>query len=218
MQSSTKQQEIEALLSLRPRTDYHISGKWLLAAVGNYLIWATLPWIILLGFVGGVPLAIIGPVLVILGTVGLIASASSAYLVYLLVNRRNTHFAREQAVFGSALDILRTKVRPDDMNAQASLVNNYRYYQWLGETSGEKSAILQSLLTLVPYLGWLFLTFELLPLCDDWKEHEVREDYMIQDVNRTLGLIGSHFLPARLRPSPVRFRSGVLYLILSIVT
>jgi len=213
----TEQHEIETLLGYRARTDHHISERLLVAPILTYLILAVMPWI-LLGAFGQIPLEIVDVILIVLGTVGLFASASSAYLVYLLVNRRNNHFARERAMFGNVLEILRAKVPPSDANGQWRLSNNYRCYQWLGESSGERSAILQALLVLIPYLGWFLLMFELLLLTDDWKEHEFREDYMIQEVKGTLGMLGLYQLPNRLRPSPIRSRNAAVYLILSIFT
>src|SRR5437867_440865 len=229
-----EQHEIETLLGYRARTDHRISERLLVAPILTYVILAVMPWIVI-GAFGQLPVEIIEVILVVLGTVGLFASAFTAYLVYLLVNRRNNHFEREQAMFGNVLEILRAKVPPSDANGQWRLSNNYRCYQWLGESSGERSAILQALLVLtpflgwvllkfgplwvfIPYLGWVLLMFELLLLTDDWKEHEFREDYMIQEVNGTLGMLGLYQLPNRLRPSPIRSRSAAVYLILSIFT
>jgi len=177
-----------------------------------------MPWVFLIGILGPVPPDILDIALVIFLFGALFSSAASAYLIYLLVNRRNNHLAREQAMFRDVLDILRPKVPVNDPNAQWRLTNNYRCYQWLSDSSGESSAILRSLLFLIPYVGWVFLMGELLFLTDDWKEHEIREDYMIQEVNGTLGMLGLYTLPNRLRPSSLRFRSSAVYLILSIFT
>ena len=213
-----EQHDIESLLAYRPRTDYRISERWLLAPISNYLIWGILPWTFVIGLFLQLPPDVLGAVRIGLIILGLLASALSAQLVYLLVNRRNNHFAREQATFRNLLDILGPKVPVNDENGQWRLMNNYRCYKWLSEYCGEKSAILQALLTLIPYAGWVILMSELLLLTDDWKEHEIREDYMIQEVNGTLGFLGLYLLPNRLRPSILRFRSSVLFLLLSIFT
>jgi len=126
----TEQHEIETLLGYRARTDHHISERLLVAPILTYLILAVMPWIVI-GTFGQTPLEIVD-ILIVLVTVGLFASAFTAYLVYLLVNRRNNHFAREQAMFGNVLEILRAKVPPSDANGQWRLSNNYRCYQWLG--------------------------------------------------------------------------------------
>lgn len=206
---------MEALLSHRSRTDYPISGRWVLAPVGSYLVLGAISLVVFLGVSGLVPFSVLEIVLSVLGTLGLVAFAGTAYLVYLLVNRRNSHFAREQALFGKVLEIIRSKVRPEDASAQASLASNYQCYYWFAQSSGEKSAILQALLTPI---GWILVMFELLFLSEDWKEHEKREDYMIQELNRTLGFLGSYLLPTRLRPSPVRLRDSAVYLVLTIIT
>ena len=209
------QEEIEALLNYRPRTDYKISGKWLLAPVGNYLLMGAILLVLFLELSGQLPADVFEVVLATLATMTLVAFAATAYLVYLLVNRRNVHFAREQAMFGSVVEILRGKVRPDDANAQASLASNYQCYYWLSERSGERSAILEALLSPV---GWVLMMFELLFLGEDWKEHEKREDYMIQEVNRTLSFLGYYVLPTRLRPSQVRLRDSAVWLVLTLFT
>src|SRR5712692_8185930 len=111
----TEQHEIETLLGYRARTDHHISERLLVPPILTYLILAVMPWIVI-GAFGQTPVEIIDVILIILGSVGLFASSSSAYLVYLLVNRRNNHFAREQAMFGNVLEILRARVSPSDAN------------------------------------------------------------------------------------------------------
>ncbi len=190
----------------------------LIAPVLTYLILAVAPWVLVVGVFGQIPLDLIDATLITLVTVGIFSSAFSAYLVYLLVNRRNNHFGREQAMFGHVLDLLRAKVNPGDVNGQWRLANNYRCYQWLSESSSERSAVMQALLVLIPYLGWFLLMFELLLLTDDWKEHEFREDYMVQEINGTMGMLGLYQLPPRLRLSPVRSRSSAVYLVISIFT
>src|SRR5712692_3568432 len=111
----TEQHEIETLLGYRARTDHHISERLLVAPILTYLILAVMPWIVI-GAFGQTPVEIIDVILVVLGTARLFASASSAYLVYLLVNRRNNHFAREQAMFVNVFDVHRAKVPPSDAN------------------------------------------------------------------------------------------------------
>jgi len=213
-----EQHEIETLLGYRPRTDYRISERWLIAAIANYLVWAVLPWLFFFGIFGLLPVDILNAIILPLEALGFLASACSAYLVYLLINRRNNHFAREQAMFRNVLETIGPKLPANDANGQWRLANNYRCYQWLSDSSGERSAVLESLLVLIPYIGWFLMMFELLLLSDDWKEHELREDYMIQEINGTLSTMGLYLLPSRLRPSPVRFRSSAVYLVLSIFT
>ncbi len=210
--------DVKTLLGYRSRTDYTIPHVWILLPVLNYLFWAALPWVIFLGALSGNSISSYSPVLGSLVAAGLLASVTSAYPVYLLMNRRNTHFAREKALFGEVLAGLGDKVRPEDANAQLSLSSTYRYYAWLAESSGEKSALFQAFLAMIPYVGWLFLLFSLVFLTDDWKEHEKREDFMVQELNKTLSVMGYPAVSARLRQSQVRYRSTALFVLLSIFT
>ncbi len=212
------QPDFNTLLNYRSRTDYPVPAVWIVLPMANYLVWAIFPWVIFLGVIGGMSITQLSPVLGVLGGAGLLSATASAYVVYMLANRRNTHFAREQALFGGVLAILRARVHPEDTNAQVSLASTHRYHAWLAESSGEKSAILQALLALIPYLGWVCLVLELLLLSDDWKDHEIREDLMVQELNRTLGIMGFTPVPTRLRPSLVRHRSTALLFVLSILT
>jgi hypothetical protein len=230
MQSSTPE-GLEALLGYRARTDHRISSNWLLAPILLYPSAIATIWILFLGLPA--PDWVVSVVFGVMVTTVLVSAAGTAYLVHSIVDRRNVHFAREQALFARVLEILRGKIRPDDISGQSSLASNYQCFYWYAGSCGERSAVLGALLILIPFLsllvlnpilslisflGWFLMMFELLFVSSDWNEHERREDYMVQEFNRTLAIVGSLPLPGRLRPSQVRSRNSALFLVLSIFT
>src|SRR5262245_15770712 len=108
----TEQHEIEALLGSRARTDHRISERLLIGTILTNLQLVFNPLILLNGAFSQFSFEIIDATLIVLVTVGFFSSALSAYFVYLIVNRRNNHLAREQAMFGDVLQLLRAKVQP----------------------------------------------------------------------------------------------------------
>ncbi len=200
-------------MRIREKTDATLPNSWLLTPIASYVIWAFVA--ALVGTSGILGIGSLAYALTILGLAGFFLSTGTAYLVFRLVNRRNNHFAREQALLWQSLERVRSSVKPIDMNAQMALNWADRNFGRLAETSGERSAVLWALLTLIPYAGWLVLIVVLSFLSDDMNGHKIREENVVQDLNGYFRTVGSPGLPLPLHRSRHLF---VLYAVLSIVT
>ncbi len=158
-----------------------------------------------------------------------------AYMIYKLVKRRNTHFARQNFLYEdltSAAEELATKkgVRSDvsiGLNNLDRIAREARVYE------PEKSAALWVILTLagtslpsatllaaptgaglLPLLAVLYVYYF---LTKDFFWHERREDQFIRELLGALSISGVQIsLP--LRNPPLSERSFALYIVLSIVT
>ena len=207
-------QEATVLLEARTRTDYDIPPKWAWGSVASYVIWTAIPIIVYLDRGrSGTQLAI---PLGILGLAGFLSSTLSSYLVYRLVNRRNTHFAREEAFLWKTLDTVKSKTPQTDMRTLLPLSSAEQGLAQLSETGREHSAILWALLTLIPYIGWVAMIYVLAFLSNDIRKHELREDLVLEDLGRVLKTQGGQDLPMRQRRVPNR--SIPLHVLLSIAT
>ncbi len=197
------------LLEARARTDYEIPVKWVWAPVASYITWAT---IAILAYLNrGQPATQLTIPLGTLGLAGFASSALSSYLVYLLVNRRNQHFAMEETLLWSTLDTAKAEASQADMKTQLALSSAERDLAGLSDIGKEHSAILWALLTLIPYLGWIALAYVLAFLTHDICKHEQREDLVVEDIGRV-----TQALPLRTKRTPNR--PVILYILASFAT
>jgi Domain of unknown function (DUF4234) len=167
--------------------------------------------------------------------VAFVLNIVTAYMIYRLVKRRNTHFARQNFLYEdltSAAEELATKkgVRAD---ASIGLSNLDRISREARVYEPEKSAALWVILTLagtslpsatflaaqtgaglLPLLAVLYVYYF---LTKDFFRHERREDQFIRELLGMLSISGVQIsLP--LRNPPLSERSFALYIVLSVVT
>ncbi len=201
------------LLGAMSRTDYVIATKWIWAPVASYAIW-TMIAVIRYVYRGdaGIPL---GTIFGGLDLAGFVFSAPFSYLVYKLVNRRNQHFAREEDLLWSTVESTKAKVQQSDMRSQIALASAERDLARLADNGKEHSAVLWALLTLIPYAGWIFLTYVLSFLLSDVRKHELQEDLVLEDLGGIMKAQRGVDLPIRLRRVPNR--PVILYAALSLV-
>jgi len=211
--SQTLQTELTSLVAAGVRTDYSIAPRWVWGAVAGFVIWAAIPVIVYL-YSGqtAIPLAIS---LGILGLSGLFASATSSYLVYQIINRRNLHFSRTEELFWKMLEMHKSKAQPSDMKIQLPIASTEQDLRQLAGTP-ERSAVLWGLLTLIPYLGWLALIYVLAFLSRDLAIHERWEDLTIEDLARVQVALGVMVVPRRQWHMPRQ--SVPAYVIFSFIT
>lgn len=207
------QRELTSLVDVRPRTDYFIAPRWVWASVAGFVIWAAIPVIVYL-YTGQTAIPIAIP-LGILGLSGFIASATSSYLVYQIINRRNLHFARTEELLWKILDTQKSKAQPSDMKIQLPIASTEQDLRQLAGRP-ERSAVLWGLLTLFPYLGWLALIYVLAFLSRDFDNHERWEDLTIEDLSRVQVARGGPVAPRRQWRMPRQSVPG--YVIFSFIT
>jgi hypothetical protein len=203
----------EWLFKDRERTDFVPQDIWVLIPIATYALWSLLALLPVLA--GPANLSLLAIPLAILELIGFLLSITTGYLVYTLVNRRNIHMAREQALFAEALDSIKSRTRSDDLKTLFPLSSAEHYFSQLVQGSGERSGVLWGLLAALPYAGWLALIFVLWFLSEDWKKHEVNEELLLQDLDRSLVASGRQAMPGRERPS--HFGNAAAFLILSLI-
>ncbi len=216
---SLERPTLETLLGSRRITDSYIRGVWIALPTANYAVWSIIAIVEFLAFFEavGIPEQLTVP-LALLGSVGLLASAASSYFVYILINRRNVHFARQEALLARALESIKSSTSQDDMKTLFPLDSAEHNFLQISQASGEKSAVLWALLTLLPYVGGVILLYVLGFLSEDFKKHEVGEDLVTQDLDRTLKAMGSEGMPLKARRSSLAHRNTLAILVASILT
>ena len=177
----------------------------------------------------------IAPTILVYSIVAFLVNVGIAYMIYRLVQRRNTHFARQNLLYEdltSAAEELATK-KGVQTNASIGLNTLGRIAREARVYETEKSAALWTMLTLagtslpsatllaaptgtglLPLLAVLYVYYFLMK---DFYKHERREDQFIRDLLGALTISGlSVTLPYRNPPLPER--SFALYIVLSVVT
>ncbi len=181
---------------MRTRTDIEIPVVWLLLPLASYLLWAVfaVAW-----WSAGSGLGTSDLTLVIsgLGILGLAASAAASYLVYTLVNRGNKHSSRTRALLWSALDTLESRVGASGPQALLPLNSAEDGFYKLTRGERERSAVLWALLSLVPFVGWIFLAVAQWLLSRDLAKHSHLERLVLEDVDRSLRMAGLQGIPVR---------------------
>ncbi|TMI22003.1 hypothetical protein E6H31_03695 [Candidatus Bathyarchaeota archaeon] len=152
-----------------------------------------------------------------LGTLGLAASAAGSYLVFILVNRANEHSSRTRALLLSALSALEARVGISGTQALLPLNSAEEGFNKLAEVERERSAVLWALLSLIPFVGWIFLAVAQLRLSRDLANHNRLEGLVFEDVDRTLRSIGMQGIPVRYAPVRPHDTLGIIVVICSVI-
>ena len=134
-------------------------------------------------------------------------------LLYMLISRRNKHFARQLRLFEYAAQLLKEASRARGIDAEARLASIERELREARDEEGERNAVLWVILTLLIGLAGLYVYYFLMR---DFRKHETREDRMLEDMGAVMYKIGA-ILPYR-REEKIPSRSFTLYLLLSIIT
>ena len=149
-----------------------------------------------------------------IGFMGLINVAVSIIFMYILVNRRYTHFKRQKFLYEDIIAAISSLPKPDETEVDVSLSSLERTSREANAEEIDKSAILWSILSaFIPFVQLYVYYF----LMNDFYRHEKREDGFWTDTSKTLNTLGVNFsVPRRTEAMP--YRNFVLYLILLIVT
>ncbi len=138
------------------------------------------------------------------------------YVIYLLIRRRNQHFARQQRFFADLASALREAATRKGANVDIHLGAMEATVRQAQIEETEKSAVLWVVLLLIPVVDLIAGLYILYFLTTDYYKHERREDGLLADSSRAFSVLGSSFSFSRYDPVP--HRSFALYLILAIVT
>ncbi|TLY39023.1 MAG: DUF4234 domain-containing protein [Nitrospirae bacterium] len=174
------------------------------------------------------------------GVISFVLSILFAYVLYRLVKRRNTHFARQSMLYEDIERAAREASVKKGVDVSVPLNNLYRLRREAQLDETPRDPVLWSvILVFAAGLANSFSSFNLtgggvsslgvalIPsfamyyvyyfLMKDMFRHERREDWFFGELNRTFAAMGINItLPQRL--SPIPDRSLIVYIILTIVT
>ncbi len=193
---------VSLLVEAQPRTDYDIDTAWIVLPITSFTIWTLLGTIFIAGILGPFsdPVFLLG----LLASLGFAFASGTAYLVYLLVNRRNKHSAREKALLLVTIENLQSKIPGDDVKTQIHLNSGERDLSTLLQEDRERSALLWGLLSMIPYVGPLLIITILEFVSGDYKKHAARESLVVEDIGNAVKVLGVHGIPEveKLRATP----------------
>jgi hypothetical protein len=214
METDSRADRLSTLLQLRTKTDTRIGPKWLLAAIASYLLWILFAISYFTGLT--LPLLSLGQTLGLFGFLAFVTSTGLSFLAYSLISRQNNHAEREQEIVREILNKVQLRTGPDQVNVLLPLSSTEQDLASLLQKTREHSAILWSMLILIPYAGWLFLIVALYLLTQSSNFHNRMEMLLFQDLDRTLGAGGSQ--PIGLTVRFPTSRNGAAYLLGSLMT
>lgn len=133
---------------------------------------------------------------------------------YFLVNRRKTHFSRQKLLCENLRSSIDSVARIKEIDVQDSLLSLQKNIQEMDSDKTDKNPILWAFLSaFIPFMSLYVYYF----LMSDFYNHEQIENNFWQQSSSTLNQLEINFsVPQRI--NPIRNRSFVLYLILTIVT
>ncbi len=214
MGTSSLPDRLSTLVQLRDRTDVTIGPRWIVLAITSYLLWIVFAIFASNGFT--LPSLSVPETLGIFGTLAFSTSTGTSFLVYGLLNRQNKHAEREQEFAWEMMNRIQSRTDPSRVNILLPLSSAQQDFSKLLERSCEHSAILWSLLVLIPYAGWIFLIVALYLLTQASNLHERMERSLFEDLDLTLAAEGSHRVV--LDGGIPRSRNSVAYAIASVLT
>jgi hypothetical protein len=196
-------EQVRAQVRRREETDRKVSYAWLIFLI----LWAIVV-LALIAVIFAFP-----ALLPIIYGVAILVQIPYLILLYMLISRRNRHFARQQRLFEYTLEFLREASKARNVNPEARLMSVERELREARDEEGEKNAVIWVILTLFTGILGLYVYYFLMK---DFPKHERREDRILEDVNAALTSMGAMPLPKREEAIPNR--SFALYFVLSLVT
>jgi len=146
----------------------------------------------------------------------IVVSIIFIYLTYILIKRRNRHFARQHRFYEDLAMVLKEIAARRGANVDAPLSSMDRTLRDMKMEEGQKSAALWAILTIIPFIDIIASLYVLYFLTKDFFKHERREDSLLEDVSRSIASLNLGFDPRRTEAVPER--NYVLYVILTILT
>lgn len=221
-----QEQSLSTLIQMRQWTDVEVPATWLLLPLTSYLVWAVFAVVwwtgglglgrIKLGPLGVINLTLPG-ILGLIGILGLAASVGSSFLLYILVNRINSHSARTEALLTKTLGALESRISSPGSPALFPLNSAEGNLLSLARGKRERSAALWALLAMIPFIGWIFLIGALWLLSLDFSKHVRWEGLVLEDVDRTQRTAGLEGIQVSNTQIPSRSTLGLAIIIVSLL-
>lgn len=206
---------------MRSETDKRLSPLWAFIPLLSFAVTASVAvawgvwgeW----GFRGEFPFEEITMTHAIFITVmaltGVIGALLLLILLYKLIKRRNEHFKRHQLLEEDIVRVLNLSAGKKRSKIEDKLTSIERSSREAKLNEKEQSAFLWAILCFfIPLVG-LYVGYFLMR---DFYRHERREDFLLEDIEKTAGSIVTLELPRRFHQTPDR--NIILYIALTILT
>jgi hypothetical protein len=150
-------------------------------------------------------------IIVIIGTTSVVLNL---VLIYMLVNRRRTHFKRQRFLYEDLVAATKSLAATKNIEAESGLSSIERTVREADAEETTKDAVLWAVLAVfVPFAALYVYYF----LMKDFYRHEQRENGFWRDLGTALDKLGVNFSVPR-RNEAMPDRSFALYLILTLIT
>lgn len=145
--------------------------------------------------------------------IGIMGALLLLTLIYKLIKRRNEHFKRHQLLEEDIVEVLHLLARKKGTKIEDRLASIERSVREAKLTEKEESAFLWAILCFfIPFLA-LYVGYFLMR---DFYRHERREDFFVEDLEKTAKTIVAFKTPRRFHKTPDR--NVVLYIVVTILT
>ncbi|MFB0500403.1 MAG: DUF4234 domain-containing protein [Candidatus Hadarchaeaceae archaeon] len=149
----------------------------------------------------------------VIALVGIIGALSLLILIYRLIKRRNEHFKRHQLLEQDVVRVLASSTERKRAKIEDKLASVERSTREAGLSEKEQPAFLWAILCFfIPFVALYVAYF----LMRDFYRHEKREDFFLEDLEKTVEPIVALEIPRRFHSIPDR--NLILYLVLTILT
>ncbi len=145
--------------------------------------------------------------------IGITGALLLLYLVYMLIKRRNEHFKRHQLLEDDIVRVLESSAGKKRAKIEDKLLSIEQSSREAKLNEKEQPAFLWAILSFFIFFVGLYVGYFLMR---DFYRHERREDFFLEDLDKTAGPIVALELPRRFHSTPDR--NIVLYLALTILT
>jgi hypothetical protein len=223
-------ENLKNYMQMRNKTDRHMSNYWLLfyfspviislAIVGYFLFsffaqFSSVDSFLASDFTYAELQQLLEMPWFTVGLTNLITYSVSLVFTYFLVNRRTTHFKRQNWLFTEIISSIRSvATTKDDVDVTEELMLLEQNVNQANADKTEKNPILWAVLsTFIPFLALYVYYF----MMTDFYNHEQFENKFWETTSNTLNKLGINFSVPQ-RTQPMQNRSFVMYFILAIVT
>ncbi len=219
MGSETQMESLERSVRMRSETDKRLSPLW---AFIPLIFFVMIPSVTVAGLLwgwnggwgwsggwsGGWPIFIAAMVLM-----GIMGALLLLFLIYMLIKRRNDHFKRHQLLEEDIVRVLKSSAGKKRAKIEEKLTSIELSSREAKLNEKEQPAFLWAILCFFISIVSLYVGYFLMR---DLYRHERREDFFLEDLEKTAGPIVALELPRRFSSTPDR--NIILYIVLTILT
>jgi len=216
MAPEAKMESLSRSVRMRSETDKRLSPVWAFIPLIFFAMAASVVVAWFWAWSWEFPEEITAGVAIFIGTmaaIGIVSALLLLILTYMLIKRRNEHFKRHQLLEEDIVRVLGSSAGKKRRKIEDKLSSIELSTREAKLNEKEQPAFLWAILCFfIPIVG-LYIGYFLMR---DFYRHERREDFFLEDLEKTAAPIVALELPRRFRSTPDR--NIILYIVLTIVT